>query len=629
MSTSPAISFVKGPDRGLIKAEEVQALKTSGALVIDERRSRTRYFNGRFLSAKDQTRDQQYFLARLADLGKAGGMGVVSGLGVQATGPGSIRITAGQGVTPAGETVMAPDDLNLSLADIAAAQQLDVAFGISRIPEPLARNRSGLFILGLRPVEYTANPIASYPTTLNGARTVQDGDIIEAAAVVLVPYVEQGQQGSAETRQARVAHSIFIDRGPIGTPEDVLPLAMIALDRGVIQWVDMFMVRREIGAAAGTAHHFGFSDRPLREAYLQQYLNQMQQVLQRLSGAAARFPASQYFASLPSAGVLPTAAIDPSDFSQIFFPPQIQTDISIIPEDELGVLVEESFMLPPIELTAAAEDLESTSVLILATVPRSQIGTLKVGLSTLTSSLKPAAPGMVFQRKPIEALRGLISLRLPPAPLDTGTFQGRAWRDVLARNPLLWYVRRRNLQVRQDILGVTSLAPPSDIQVDTSVSNALRSAGLLDRFTALKSKASSAAVADLTARLASPAIAANPVLAASVFSKLEKAPQLDRVTILEATETLADPAAGEGLAHIDQTNPGIKDPEVMKAVAESGAADHLDAIGRTVDKTKLTELTNQVIAIAKTAGSDAPTKIAELLKSQPKPVRTPILRVPR
>src|SRR5262249_8155181 len=156
--------------------------------IIDERRTRTRYFDGRFLAAKDEIRDQNYFLTRLADLGRAGGTGVVSGLLVDQSSPTTITIHSGQGVTPGGETVMVPTDLPVRLADTAAAEQLDVVFGLSRIPTALSRNRSGLFVIGIRPVEYTANPIASYPTTINGPRSVQDGDIIEASAIVLVPY---------------------------------------------------------------------------------------------------------------------------------------------------------------------------------------------------------------------------------------------------------------------------------------------------------------------------------------------------------------------------------------------------------------------------------------------------------
>src|SRR5437660_8507044 len=134
MLPAPTISFTQGADRDLIQAAEAVTLKASGALIIDERRTRTRYFDGRFLAAKDEIRDQNYFLTRLADLGRAGGTGVVSGLLVNQTGPTGIIIHAGQGVTPGGETVMVPVDLPVPLANIAVAEQLDVVFDFIRIP---------------------------------------------------------------------------------------------------------------------------------------------------------------------------------------------------------------------------------------------------------------------------------------------------------------------------------------------------------------------------------------------------------------------------------------------------------------------------------------------------------------
>lgn len=627
MVPSPTVSFVQGSDRGSLTADEARILKQSGTLIIDERRSRTRYFDGRFLAAKDEIRDQNYFLTRLADIGRAGGAGIVAGLLIEDAGSGSVVIRAGQGITPAGETVMIPSDLTISLSDVTVTEQLDVTFGISRIPAALSRNRSGLFIIGLRPVEYTANPIASYPTSVNGPRTVQDGDIIEAAAVVLVPYIEQGQQGTPETRQSRVARKVFIEESPIGTPEDVLPLAMIALNSGNVQWIDAFMVRREIGAAQSGVLGFGFSNRPLREAYLQQYLHQLSQILKTQSGSSAKFAASQYFAALPAAGVLPSAAIDPADFSQIFFPPQIQTDISIIPDDELSVLIDESLMLPPIDLTADAGDLESTSVLILAMVPRNQLPTLTAKLNTLQSPLRPAAPGMVFQRKPIESLRGLLAVRTSPQPLVADSIQAQAWKAVIGQNPVLWYARRRNLQVRADVAASSVLVPTNELPDESHMLDNLKNAGLLDRFNALKLKASTSAVADLTKRLSSKVVADNPVLAASTISVLEKASVLDRVTVLQATEPLADPNLGKGLSQISQSNPDVADPAVMKVLGDSGAASDLDTIGQTLDKARLSDVTKQVVAIAKAGGADAPTKIADFLKTQS--ARTVISRLPQ
>ena len=72
---------------------------------------------------------------------------------------------------------------DVPLLDLPLSRQLDAAMGLREEPRvPLGR-RTGLFILALRPVEFTANPIAAYPRSITGRRTIEDGDIIEATAI--------------------------------------------------------------------------------------------------------------------------------------------------------------------------------------------------------------------------------------------------------------------------------------------------------------------------------------------------------------------------------------------------------------------------------------------------------------
>src|SRR3954454_5590478 len=113
------IDFLAGAARESIAPHDVEALRAAGALAEDPRRERPRYFDGRFLAARDLIRDQRYFLTREADLGRAAGSGVANGLFVSAGDtPQSLEVTAGQGITPAGELVLLPGTLHLNLADI-------------------------------------------------------------------------------------------------------------------------------------------------------------------------------------------------------------------------------------------------------------------------------------------------------------------------------------------------------------------------------------------------------------------------------------------------------------------------------------------------------------------------------
>src|SRR3954471_5108173 len=99
-----AINFTQGAARERIDPAEAPALRARGVLIEDPRRERPRYFDGRFLAARDLIRDQQYFLTREADLGQAAGSGVAVGLLVrQGAEAQSLAIGAGHGITPAGE----------------------------------------------------------------------------------------------------------------------------------------------------------------------------------------------------------------------------------------------------------------------------------------------------------------------------------------------------------------------------------------------------------------------------------------------------------------------------------------------------------------------------------------------
>ncbi|MGA6828046.1 hypothetical protein ACO9S2_10575 [Nitrospira sp. NS4] len=449
----------KGSRREVIDQDERERLLASNTLFVDTRRRRPKYFDGRFLTARDLTRDQTYFLTRQADLGRSMGAGVVTGLMVEegetAT---SLHIQPGLGVTPSGEIVSVPSRLTLDLADIPSAQRLNAALGLSLRPLDPARSRSGLFVLALRPVEFTANPIASYPTSITGPRSVEDGEIIEATAATLIPFPDEGDASEWNRRRSRVAHQVFVERATRGLPAGVLPLAMVAVDRNIIQWLDPFLVRRELAVWQGEVLGLGLGTKALRYAQVQQYEAQLQDVLRDRGTRGQRFAAADHFLALPPVGRLPLASIDLTDFSQIYFPPEIEVELSVIPDDEVPVLLEESLILPPIDLTLSENEQDSTSVLILVPVDRTRLDELKARLTTIRRPFKVAAPGLVAKRSPLELLQGLRlpRLALPTAPVSNP--QDAAWREAVqlaagAATGLLWYVRRRNLSTSAEGAG--------------------------------------------------------------------------------------------------------------------------------------------------------------------------------
>jgi hypothetical protein len=591
-----------GAAREQIAPQDVAALRTAGVLIADPRRERPRYFDGRFLAARDLIRDQQYFLVREADLGQAAGSGVATGLQVE---PGdaaqTLTISPGHGVTPAGELVLLPREASVQLANIPMAEQLSARFGLSRLPQPPLRSRTGLFVLALRPVEFTANPIGAYPTSITGQRTVEDGDVIEATAVVLVPWQDDGAADALEARRGRAARAIFVQGMERGVSANVLPLAMLALQNNTVVWIDEAMVRRELGADRADLPGLGFSPRALRLAHVLQHQGHLADVV-RLTGGRP-FPAASQFPALPSAGPLPPGVINPLDFTQSYFPAEIDVDVSIVPEDELPAVIEEALALPPIDLTAPPETLDSAAVAILAPVPRNEWRAVAARLATRVRVVRPAAPNLVAQRKPLEILLRLRPPRPPVLALDPTDPSDAEWQR-LARLPTLWFVRRRNLARRDDLVGTAVRFGGIDERLlFDRVRQRLDRLGLGPRFDALIARASPRATAEVTHLLASPRFADSPALTAAALGELAErsaaAEALDHATTLAVAATLSAPGAGEGLVRLERSATGATLPQdTLRRIAEGENRFELDRRLRTA------------------AGAEVPRVAARLLRGE-------------
>ena len=284
---------------------ELQRQIDQNCLVTDPRRNRPRWFDGRFLAARDLAGEQNYFLVRQADLGRAGGTGVVQGLTVTqaaagTTGASILRIDAGFGFTDAGEMVVLAAALDVNPADIPTLQRLDAAFGLQEIPNEPGRSRNGLYVLALRPVEWTANPIAAYPTSLTGERTVQDGEIIEGVAVALVPYPDAAADNWAR-RRARAARDLFVAGRDWGFASGALPLALLALQGNRVVWLDPYLARRDAAVSAAA-----------------------------------------WFDALPPVGRLPAQCVDANALTQLYSPPTMTVELASVPDDEIPAVIEES-----------------------------------------------------------------------------------------------------------------------------------------------------------------------------------------------------------------------------------------------------------------------------------------------
>ncbi len=594
-----------GPARESIDLDELRRVQESGTIITDDRRRRPLWFDGRFLDAQALNAEQNYFLARQSDYGRIAGAGVVEGLEVTIE-PGRSRalsIAAGFGLTPAGTQVVLPNPIDVDLAAVVQTQQLDARFGLSSLPKQPPHNRTGIYIVALRSVEYTGNRIASYPTHVDARRVTEDGSVIEATAVTLVPYPDAGAGTELVQRRKYIAEEIFVDGSRKGQPEDLLPLAMVALDHGVIKWLDMFMVRREIGYRERNLWGLGLSPRPLRAAHLQQYGAHLEEVESRFGGGSG-FSASDHFTVLPPAGPMPLAGIDGDSLAHTFFPAEMDVELSIVPEDELAALIEESMALPPLDLRLSGAAQEATSVVVVIAVPRHQLRVWSQRLNSLSRVLPPARPGMLAKRKPLAALTQLMARR------DSGVGQPRAaqgetgWREVLARQPRLWYLRRRNLHYKAEVTSVAVEMVNDEGEMEERVAERIGALNLRTRFNALLNRGTRLASAELTSFMASPLLLNGSSAAPrAVVAELEGAGKLDRLAVLKVAERFSDPSFGEGIARIERIGDGVAGgSRVMDNVARSGLLPELDRISRKLSEGELKQLAE---ALAEAGGANS------------------------
>ena len=134
--------MARSNDPNILSHDDMESLLGHSAMVLDGLRRRPRYFDGRFLTGADMTRDQDYIRQRQADLARASGCGVVNGLEVGMAGsPGGemLTITPGHGITPTGDIVTVMS--RRSIAPQRGAERGAMSTGERRRATPRRRSR--------------------------------------------------------------------------------------------------------------------------------------------------------------------------------------------------------------------------------------------------------------------------------------------------------------------------------------------------------------------------------------------------------------------------------------------------------------------------------------------------------
>jgi hypothetical protein len=635
-----------------------------GEIVVTPGRTRPLYFDGRFLTAADLTADQDYVRHRMADLGRSLGFGVVNGLRVSPAvvnaRPG-VHITAGHGITPSGELVAlaAPGPHFVAFNDLDVQQRVELQLGLRSAPRPTTntqRQRVGLYVLALRPVEYSANPVASYPTTLDGVRSVRDGDTIEAVAITLVPYTERSPaNASAEQRRAQVAREVFFERSRDTALHDALPLAVLLFEGGRMVWLDEHLARREVGTESGLAVTLNPRPRAVLEAWYTQYRDQLSDV-----AASGPFLAAQVFSALPPVGPIPAASIEweqgfDAGLRQSYFPAEADVEFSFVAEDELPVLVDEGLGLPPIDLRADEATLDHLSLVILAPVPRAQLEDIRRNLNSARRPIRLATPTRTAVRSPIASLVQLGGLRTPLISRPLGNLPGipfipslppltppadaldAAWKRAFeaalsvaqARHGgMFFYMRRRQLPYSSEVSGYTLRLSGTAAQLDTELLTRLKVDAAEAAFNAATNKSPLLARAELLNVLASPRLSISTTLASGVLGVSDLLRRSALVEVSQASKNAADGSVkhddavlisqrfgadrlGEGLQRVLAAEPKLQTAAVVQAIAASRVVPQIDRMAADLPDEGVSKLSAQLLKLAQ---ANKPDDIAALVK---------------
>jgi hypothetical protein len=621
----------------------LQAALEAGTIIVDGGRRRPFYFDGRFLTAADLIADQNYIRARQSDLAQAIGTGVVRGLMVSLAGNFAsnnpeLEIQRGLGVTPAGDIVRLAEPVRVRLNGIPESQIIDAQLGVKLLANAGVNNRTGLYVLALRPIEFSANPVPAYPTSLDGVRTVRDGDIIEATAITLIPYPDRAGSEDPDAKRARVAREVFYESQRPGVLQEALPLALLYISNGRLVWLDVFMVRREVGAEPTIAAGLKQRPRALLEAWFKQHLDHLDDI--DAKALKEGFAATRYFDVLPPVGMVPAACLrfeaaapgaSGGTLLQSFFPPLTDCEFAFVPSDEVAALVDQGLGLPPIDLTAGDEDLDQLSVLIMAPVTRSRLATLKRELENVTRVVRPVAPGMLAKRLPLDTLMRVGS-RLPqltsPEVVRAQAIDA-AWSAALAEAQELvqrqnrgcfWFMRRRQLPYYAEVSSATLRLAGNAADIDKTIADRMAADESVRVVNTLSERLPKLAQAETYNLLAVDRLRVSPVFTQSKLfatsdvlrrgalqdlqSGLASAASEQRhAVVLDVARRFGDEQIGRGFDAMRQavdseTQQALQSDKFAAGLAASGVVPELDRAARALPADKLAAFTTAVVNAA-------------------------------
>jgi len=390
--------------------------------VIDPRLRRTNYFDGQLLKASDLTRDQIYLDERLLELGQAFGGGIVRGLAVSRPVGQLLRVSPGIAVAPSGRVLeLADTALDIDLADSARLATLNDG--------RVTRLARGLYILALAHAEVIDGIAEAYPRDLAAPRIPRVAAFAEGVQLVLYRLPVGLPRQDEIAIRAALAREMLGGHDRFALPDDEsVPLALLAVDAGRLQWLDQGLVRRPRRAPGTPA--------ALQQDLATHYRELMRAVrtARTAAGLPEAFEAAQVFRVLPPHGPCPKAAIDPVGGSQRFFPEAWEVSIAPVRRTDLPALLADAERLAPIDMAVDAD------IDVMVLVPMAD-----AAYAVRASQLELPAQASTAERSGLLARRDRLALRITPlAPVHRQDTDAKVWAAIWAEAAPdeLIYVRR-------------------------------------------------------------------------------------------------------------------------------------------------------------------------------------------
>lgn len=264
---------------------------TQGITLIPQPTALTRlnYFDGKFLRADDLRVEQDYLRNLVWLSNRAGGSGVVSGLDVADGGGGKLELSAGLAIDPRGRVLSMPYDTTVELAKlIEASRQASAAAAagaggtpgfaacspdtVTMTPPSGGAVTEDLYLIVAYHAEAMCGEQDVYGKLCEDACVTStarpyrlEGIVLRAVPLALGPAACTASWLGRKHRRSQVASAFFADeratlgremsgarlrtevwcRGAAAETGDGVPLAVVSLSGGALEFVDEWTARRE------------------------------------------------------------------------------------------------------------------------------------------------------------------------------------------------------------------------------------------------------------------------------------------------------------------------------------------------------------------------------------------------